>query len=87
LYKGSWDGQIQFWAIDPSLKSFKKLWGIPAAGVVNSLQLILAEEKPGLNTKAYLVAALGQEHKLGRWVRLGKAKNQALVVQLKGRLP
>ena len=37
---GSWDGHIRLWTLDKDLKGFKKLYTIPAAGFVNSLQLI-----------------------------------------------
>lgn len=105
---GSWDGTIRLWKISEDMRSFSALASstIPAAGFVNSLQLLqlpasrtksLAMADAGLvNGKkakvakdaqeakkgVMLVAALGQEHKFGRWHRIAEAKNQAIVVTI-----
>lgn len=75
---GSWDGSIRLWALDPGLRSFAPLFAIPAPGFVNALQLL----QPGENERPLVVAALGQEPRMGRWMRDREAKNVALVVAL-----
>jgi ribosomal RNA-processing protein 9 len=92
---GSWEGDIRIWKIDAKLNSFSLVGKIPAPGVVNSLQLLMAPKgfsktiawssqaasiaEP--TTKAFvLVAGLGQEHRLGRWLKIKGAVNQTLVV-------
>jgi ribosomal RNA-processing protein 9 len=94
LKLGSWEGDIRIWKIDAKLNSFSLVGKISAPGVVNSLQL-LTMPKGFSKTIAWgssassqaakelvLVAGLGQEHKLGRWltVKEGGAVNQGLVV-------
>lgn len=93
---GSWDGQIRFWKISEDIKSFEAVGSLDAPGYVNSLQLSsLApvgggkkgkvggnKQSLGGKSRVLLTAALGQEHKFGRWIRFSEAKNQALVVVL-----
>lgn len=95
---GSWDGQIKLWAMNQELKSFSYVdVEIPAKGFVNSLQLSslpyetishasLPEsgEKESTNAKSeiVLVAAVGQEPRLGRWMRDKLVKNGVLVARL-----
>ncbi|OWZ28388.1 ribosomal RNA-processing protein 9 [Cryptococcus neoformans AD2-60a] len=95
---GSWDGQIRLWALNQELKSFSYVdVEIPAKGFVNSLQLSslpyetishasLPESGEKESTKAkseiLLVAAVGQEPRLGRWMRDKLAKNGVLVARL-----
>ena len=52
---------------------------IPVTGFVNGLQL-------GASGRL-LVAAVGQEHRLGRWSRVKAAKNGLLVVRMEPSLP
>ena len=75
---GSWDGSIRLWALDPTLRSFAALFAIEAPGFVNSLQLL----QPGEDARPVVVAALGQEPRMGRWMRDREAKNVALAVSL-----
>ena len=88
---GSWEGDIRIWKIDTKLNSFSLVGKISAPGVVNSLQLLtmpkgfsktIAWASQTVEKELLLVAGLGQEHKLGRWltVKEGGAVNQALVV-------
>lgn len=111
---GSWDGEIKLWALSPTLKSFSFVASIPAAGVVNSLQLLAvphgklktddwqrvvpesdgmdvednsAAEKPSKRARipadVLLVAAMGREPRLGRWIKVKDgAKNGTLLVHL-----
>ena len=88
---GSWEGDIRIWKIDAKLNSFSLVGKIAAPGVVNSLQLLTMPKgfsktiTWGSSTsgkEVVLVAGLGQEAKLGRWlsVKEGGAVNQAMVV-------
>lgn len=91
---GSWEGDIRLWKLDSKLKAFSLIGTIPAAGFVNSLQLIstpkhafpptswalnhdgetmLTKQTQASSTKVntiLLVAGVGQEHRLGRWMKL-----------------
>jgi ribosomal RNA-processing protein 9 len=77
------------------LNSFSLVGKISAPGVVNSLQLLTmpkgfsktiawGSSPESTKKELLLVAGLGQEHKLGRWltVKEGGAVNQALVMVL-----
>jgi ribosomal RNA-processing protein 9 len=114
---GSWDGGIKLWALSPTLKQFSFVCSVPAAGVVNSLQLLAVPngklrtddwQKPSPATDAMdqddgdasaeqarqprrakipadilLVAAVGREPRLGRWIKVKDgAKNGTLLVHL-----
>lgn len=114
---GSWDGEIKLWALSPTLKQFSFVCSVPAAGVVNSLQLLAVPngklrtddwQRPSLATDAMdqddgdasaekarqpkrakipadilLVAAVGREPRLGRWIKVKDgAKNGTLLVHL-----
>lgn len=118
---GSWDGEIKLWALSPTLKSFSFVCSIPAAGVVNSLQLLsvphgklrtddwqkLSSATNGMDegenggvpeegvekirqpkrarvpADLLLVAAVGREPRLGRWIKVKDgAKNGTLLVHL-----
>lgn len=94
---GSWEGDIRIWKIDTKLNSFSLVGKISAPGVVNSLQLLTmpkgfsqtiawgsSPSSQAAKKEVLLVAGLGQEHRLGRWltVKDGGAVNQALVVAL-----
>jgi ribosomal RNA-processing protein 9 len=72
---GAGDGFIRLWAVQPSRHggagSLKPVGALPAAGFVNGLAL-------GRSGKL-CVAALGQEPRLGRWGRVGNARNGLLV--------
>lgn len=75
---GSWDGTIRVWQIGKNMKNFSLLSTIPMVGVVNDLQLY----QPTLSRKTLLVAAVGQEHKLGRWLRIKEGRNGMRIVEL-----
>jgi len=53
---------------------FAKVASVPLEGFVNGLAVS--------STGKFLVAAVGQEHRLGRWEHLKKARNEVCVVQL-----
>ncbi|KAI8097265.1 WD40-repeat-containing domain protein [Halteromyces radiatus] len=76
---GSWDGFIRFWKIAADNKSFTQVGQLAVKGVVNSLQIKTIS--PGNRT--VLVIGLGQELRLGRWLRLKKdVKNGSKIVEL-----
>ncbi|KAK3829124.1 MAG: WD40-repeat-containing domain protein [Benniella sp.] len=75
---GSWDGTVRVWQIGKNMKNFSLIASIPVIGVINSLQLY----QPTSYKKTLLVAAVGQEHKLGRWLRIKPARNSMKVVEL-----
>ena len=71
---GSCDGIIRLWKIDPKSKVIEEKGQIEVQGFVNDL----AFTEDG----KYLLAAVGQEHRLGRWWRLKEAKNTILCVPI-----
>ncbi|XP_014260529.1 U3 small nucleolar RNA-interacting protein 2 [Cimex lectularius] len=71
---GSSNGQIQIWRCDDNYKGASVLTTIPIVGFVNSL-VFSSDQK-------YLIAGIGQEHRLGRWSRIKEAKNSVLVINI-----
>ncbi|GBC43811.2 U3 small nucleolar RNA-interacting protein 2 isoform X2 [Rhizophagus irregularis DAOM 181602=DAOM 197198] len=69
---GSWDGNIRLWKIANNFKSFVPLTQITMIGFVNSLKFATV-----IDEKVFLLAGIGQEHRLGRWQKIKKAKNGA----------
>ncbi|THH29233.1 hypothetical protein EUX98_g4954 [Antrodiella citrinella] len=101
---GSWDGVIRLWKLEPKLRSFSQVGTIPALGIVNSLQFISAPERQlsqfswveTASAEAHvskksllLVAGMGKETRLGRWIqRQGEGvHNGAVIVALNMRTP
>lgn len=72
---GSCDGLIKVWKCSDKFLQLIPLFNIPVCGFVNDLRFT---EKG-----SYLIAAIGQEHKLGRWWSNKKARNSTLVIPLK----
>jgi len=71
---GSQDGHIRLWKVSENYKKITPLSSVAVPGFVNSLEF---------NQKGdTLVAAVGQEHRLGRWWRRKEAKNQVVVIRL-----
>ncbi|KAG0244878.1 pre-rRNA processing protein [Actinomortierella wolfii] len=75
---GSWDGTIRVWQIGKNMKSFGLISKIPVIGFVNDLQLY----QPSMSKRTLIVAAVGQEHKLGRWQRIKEARNGMRVIEI-----
>lgn len=69
---GSHNGFIQFWRIKAEFKSFEQLFQYQVEGFVNALEFT--------SDGRYLVAAISQEHRLGRW--FDRLKNSANVVHI-----
>ncbi|KAI9480952.1 MAG: WD40-repeat-containing domain protein [Benjaminiella poitrasii] len=76
---GSWDGYVRVWKLAADNKSFSQVGQIPVDGVVNSIQVkTLFPSK-----RTLIVLGVGQELKLGRWLRLKKGvKNCTKVIEL-----
>ncbi|GAA5813294.1 hypothetical protein MFLAVUS_006769 [Mucor flavus] len=75
---GSWDGYVRVWKLAEDNKSFSQIAEIPVNGVVNSIQL----KTTFPSKRTLLVVGVGQELKLGRWVRLkGGVKNCTKVIE------
>ena len=74
LATGSCDGYIRLWKVDLQGRQIVPVGAIPASGFVNALAFCKKGE--------FIVAGLGQEHRLGRWRRIAAAKNGILVTAL-----
>jgi ribosomal RNA-processing protein 9 len=71
---GSRDGHIRLWKTSSSHRNLEEVNRIPVTGFVNALSF----SPDG----RHLVAAVGQEHRLGRWWRIKEAKNSIVVIPL-----
>lgn len=71
---GCKDGAVRVWKCGTGYRTLSLLFKIPVAGFVNSLQFS--------STGEYLVAGVGQEHRLGRWWRIKEAKNGIAIIKL-----
>ena len=70
---------VRVWKLAADNKSFSQIAQIPVQGVVNSIQIKTAYP----SKRTLLVVGVGQELKLGRWVRLkGGVKNCTKVIEL-----
>ena len=78
---GSNDGSIRLWKLSPTKKSFSPLLSIPMIGFINALQFTEINDTERKKT-VYLVAGIGQEHRLGRWERIKEAKNCVKIIKL-----
>jgi ribosomal RNA-processing protein 9 len=60
--------------LEKSYREIKLKFEIPVEGFVNSLQFS--------SDGNFLIAGIGQEHRLGRWWRIKEAKNVIMVFPL-----
>lgn len=72
---GSSNGEVKLWSCGDDCKRLTEVISIPLEGFVNELAFS--------NSGQLLVAAVGQEHRLGRWWNLRKAKNCVVILPLK----
>ncbi|GFS05976.1 ribosomal RNA processing 9, small subunit (SSU) processome component, homolog [Elysia marginata] len=72
---GSKDGFVRLWKCGSDFKSLKPIFKVPVPGFVNSLKFS--------SNGDFLVAGLGQEHRMGRWWRLKEARNGWCIIPLK----
>lgn len=71
---GSSNGEIMLWKAELDNRVIEHVASIPVAGYVNDM----AFAKSG----RFLIAAVGQEHRLGRWERIREARNGICLVAL-----
>jgi len=71
---GSCDGAIKLWRCGKAFRSILPTREIKVIGFVNSLKFTSDAE--------YLVAGVGQEHRLGRWWSIKEARNSVLIIPL-----
>ncbi|NWX77445.1 U3IP2 protein, partial [Alca torda] len=74
---GSHNASVKLWKCSEGFRKLEPLWDIPLVGFVNSLKFSSAGD--------FLVAGVGQEHRLGRWWRIKKAKNSVCIIPLRQR--
>ncbi|XP_008103296.2 U3 small nucleolar RNA-interacting protein 2 isoform X1 [Anolis carolinensis] len=74
-YCGSNNSSVKLWKCGEGFRKLEPLFEIPLVGFVNSLKFS--------NSGNFLVAGIGQEHRLGRWWRIKEAKNSICIVPLK----
>ncbi|KAM4654619.1 U3 small nucleolar RNA-interacting protein 2 [Amazona ochrocephala] len=77
LATGSHSTSVKLWKCSEGFRKLEPLWDIPLVGFVNSLKFSAAGD--------FLVAGIGQEHRLGRWWRIKEAKNSICIIPLKRR--
>nr|XP_015814391.2 U3 small nucleolar RNA-interacting protein 2 isoform X1 [Nothobranchius furzeri] len=71
----SHNSQVNVWKCGPSYRGLELLFSVPMPGFVNSLKFS--------SSGRFLVAGVGQEHRLGRWWRLKEAKNGIYIIPLR----
>jgi len=71
---GSCDGLIKLWNANTQEQNMKPVMTIPMVGFINALSFS--------STGNFLVAGIGQEHRLGRWSRIKEAKNGIRIIPL-----
>ncbi|NXF38229.1 U3IP2 protein, partial [Nyctibius bracteatus] len=79
LATGSHNASVKLWKCGEGFRKLEPLWDIPVVGFVNSLRFSAAGD--------FLVAGVGQEHRLGRWWRVKEAKNSICIIPLKRSAP
>ncbi|KYO22981.1 U3 small nucleolar RNA-interacting protein 2 isoform X2 [Alligator mississippiensis] len=72
---GSCSASVRLWKCNEGFRKLELLFDIPLVGFVNSLKFS--------NAGDFLVAGIGQEHRLGRWWRIKEAKNSICIIPLK----
>ncbi|KAM4720888.1 U3 small nucleolar RNA-interacting protein 2 [Rhinophrynus dorsalis] len=75
VVSGSQDGSVRVWRCGDGFRGLHPLFTIPLVGFVNSLQFSSSAQ--------FLVAGVGQEHRLGRWWRNKEAKNGLYIIPFK----
>ncbi|XP_062979445.1 U3 small nucleolar RNA-interacting protein 2 [Elgaria multicarinata webbii] len=72
---GSHSASVKLWKCAEGFRKLEPLFEIPLVGFVNSLKFS--------NSGNFLVAGIGQEHRLGRWWRIKEARNSICIIPLK----
>ncbi|XP_007551135.1 U3 small nucleolar RNA-interacting protein 2 isoform X1 [Poecilia formosa] len=71
----SHNSQVNVWKCGQNYRGLELLFSVPVSGFINSLKFSSSGQ--------FLVAGVGQEHRLGRWWRLKEAKNGIYIIPLK----
>eukprot|EP00742_Colponemidia_sp_Colp-10_P003325 GILJ01003540.1.p1 GENE.GILJ01003540.1~~GILJ01003540.1.p1 ORF type:complete len:439 (+),score=48.53 GILJ01003540.1:26-1342(+) len=71
---GSCDGSLRLWQADLQNKSITAIASVPVVGWINGIEFA--------RSGRFAVLAVGQEHRFGRWVRVGEARNGLCLVNL-----
>lgn len=71
---GSSSGEVKLWSSGDNCKKLTEIASIPLVGFINKLVFSSSGSR--------LIAAVGQEHRLGRWWNLREAKNCVAVLPL-----
>ncbi|XP_050099083.1 U3 small nucleolar RNA-interacting protein 2 [Anopheles aquasalis] len=71
---GSCDGFVRVWRLAERRRTIEPLLEVPVDGFVNAIEFT--------HNGRFLIVAVGQEHRLGRWWTLRNARNRVLVVPL-----
>ncbi|XP_056129568.1 U3 small nucleolar RNA-interacting protein 2 isoform X2 [Lampris incognitus] len=79
IASGSGNSTVQLWKCGRGFRGLERLFTVPVTGFINSLKFS--------NSGNFLVAGVGQEHRLGRWWRLKEAKNGLYIIPLKRQSP
>jgi ribosomal RNA-processing protein 9 len=74
IASGSSDGHVHIWKCGEFNKSLEHAFSIPVNGFVNSLSFT--------GDGNYLLGAIGQEHRLGRWWKDSTVKNGIIIITL-----
>ncbi|KAJ8259793.1 hypothetical protein GJAV_G00173520 [Gymnothorax javanicus] len=74
---GSHNSKVQLWQCGEGFRSLRPLFSVAVPGFVNCLKFS--------SSGSFLVAGVGQEHRLGRWWRIKEAKNGLYIIPLKMR--
>lgn len=75
---GSHSSCVRLWQCGEGFRRLDHLCDIPLVGFINSLKFSSAGD--------FLVAGVGQEHRLGRWWRIKEARNSVCIIRLR-RIP
>ncbi|KRY83078.1 U3 small nucleolar RNA-interacting protein 2 [Trichinella pseudospiralis] len=71
VISGSCDGTLRFWKCADNLTSLKLKFELPVTGFINRISCA--------SEANMIAAAVGQEHRSGRWWRIPEARNSILV--------
>ncbi|XP_068414977.1 U3 small nucleolar RNA-interacting protein 2 [Eschrichtius robustus] len=71
---GSHSNSVRLWQCGEGFRQLDLLCDIPLVGFINSLKFSSAGD--------FLVAGVGQEHRLGRWWRIKEARNSVCIIPL-----
>ncbi|CAB3253789.1 unnamed protein product [Arctia plantaginis] len=69
---GSYDNNVKLWRVCEQYRKVLPMFSVNVCGFMNCMQFT--------NDGRQLYVAVGQEHKAGRWFKLGSAKNGLLIV-------